>query len=304
MKPVFHPVLLAALVAPAAAQQAPFQTEALLIGEDGQFQRVWITAATKTSVRYRETEQASDTKDTRISGFASIYLMEPREYTNAVDLFQARKYEEAKAAFAAIKERWKPISALRNNHHTLAAFHEMECMRKLGDYAGLAAALASFDKNPLTRESQLRQVEFYAMWEALHAESWDRLEILARQKQELKLPGNLLAQAAYCHGRALEALERKTEALKAYNIAVTADTGSSEIVARDAAIGILRIHHANPDVQTAIKLWGTPDENPNSQGRFLLEEAASVAELYKISLGAGKPLPKEYEAFLRFKPGT
>jgi len=294
----------AAAPAPAPAPTAaatPFQTPALLINSDGSFSKAWLVAATKSSIRYRETEVGVDTKDSRVSEFSAIYLYEPREFSVAMDLYQGRKYQEAKAAFAAVKDRFKSISALENNHSTLSAFYEMECMRRLGDLDGLAAALQKFLKEPLTRETQLRQIEIYVLWDAVRTKSWDRVDILARERDKTKLPGDQRAQVAYCHGLALEGLERPSEALVAYSIAMTADAGASEEIARLAALRVLSIHKANPEVQTAIKVWGTADENKNSKGYSDLLEAASVAELFELSLGAGSPLPSDLKVFLKYK---
>ena len=286
----------------ASAQDKPFQTPALLIEKEGAFQQVWLIAATKSAIRYRETEIAADTKDARISNYDSIYIIEPTEYSEAVDLYQARKYEEAKAKFIEVKELFKPISPLQNNPAALAAFYEMECLRKLGDLDGLSAALQVFGKDSLTRETQLRQLELYVLWDAVRTKSWDRLELLAKERENTRLPGDQRAQVAYCHGLALEGLDRPKEALFAYNTAMTADAGASEVVARKAALRVLAIHLADSEVKTAIKVWGTPDENKNSEGYANLTEAAAVARLFEMSLGAGAPLPAEYKEFLKYKP--
>ena len=291
----------AAPAAPAAAPQTPFQTPALLIEKDGAFRKAWLVAATKTSIRYRETEVGVDTVDGRISDFGAIYLYEPREFSVAMDLYQGRKYEEAKTAFAAVKERFKTLQAMENSHAALAAFYEMECMRRLGDLEGLAAALQKFMKEPLTRETQLRQIELYVLWDAVRTKSWDRLDILGREREKTRLPGDQRAQVAYCHGLALEGLNKPEEALIAYSTAMTADAGASEEIVRMATLRVLAIHKANAEVQNAIKVWGTADENKNSKGYSDLIEAASVAGLFELSLGAGTPLPPEYKTFLKYK---
>lgn len=293
--------LFSAFTLAASAQQAPFQTPALLIDKEGGFQRVWLVAATKTAVRYREAEVAVDTKDAKIGDFGAIYIYEPREFSAAMDLYQARKYNEAKAKFIEVKERFKPIEPLENSPASLAAFHELECLRQLGDLDGLAAALQAFTKSSITRESHLRQLELYVLWDAVRSKSWDRLDILAKERATTRLPGDQRAQVAYCHGLALEGLNRPQDALFAYQTALTADAGASEVVARQAALRVLAIHHADADVQGAIKVWGTKDENKNSKGYADLLEAAAVAELFEISLGAGAALPSEYKAFLKYK---
>jgi hypothetical protein len=298
-------LLLSAALFPISAitanAQAPgFQTEALLIFDGAETQTVWLTAATETRIRYRETAVGVDLKDMNIADVKSIYIMEPRDFTAAVDLFQGRKYEEAKQKFAALKTAHKPLAALPGNHSVLSAFYEMECMRKLGDLEGLNTALQDFIKGRLQRPHQEQQVELYTLWDAVRTQGWARLDTLAKEKETVALPGDQRAQVAYCHGLALEGLEKPILALNAYNVALTADTGASEGIARDAALNILRILAADAEVQLAMKLWGTPDERPNTPGHFRLLEAAAVASLFEQTLGSGAPLPAEYKAFLKY----
>jgi hypothetical protein len=290
---------LSAMVA--EAQAPAFQTEAILIFDSGEIQTVWLMAATETQIRFREQRVAVDYKDMNLSQTKAVYILEPKEYSAAVDLFQARKYKEAKEAFAKIKVAHKPLVALRGNHSVLAAFYEMECLRMLGDLEGLNTAQQEFITGRLERPYQEKQVELYALWEAVRTQAWSRLDVLARELSKQALPGDQRAQVAYCHGLALEGLDKPIEALNAYNVALTADAGASETIARDAALNILRILNADPEVQLAMKLWGTPDERPNTAGHFRLLEAAAVASLFELTLGAGAPLPAEYKAFLKYR---
>ena len=298
---IHFPLAIAATTLVLHAQQA-FQTEVLLIEREGGFRRVWLTAATKTQIRYREYKDSMDTKDENISKFSAVYILEPDEFFKAMDLYEAGKYKEARVALAKVSEQFKPIRALDNNPSTLAAFHEMECMRKMGDLDALSSALGSFIKDPLTRESQLRQIELYALWDAARTKSWDRLDILARQRVNEKLPGDQRAQVGYLHGLALDGLKRPEEALFAYQIAMTAEAGASAEIARDAALRVLAIHMADHEVRQAINVWGTPDENKNSNGYDRLSEAGAVATLYEISHGAEFPLPAAFKPLLQYKP--
>jgi tetratricopeptide (TPR) repeat protein len=280
-------------------QQEPFQIPGLLIRDGGGGQRAWIVAATKAAIRYRETPVAVETVDVKISDYKSIFLYEPREYAAAMDLYQARKYEEAKAKFIEVKERYKPVYPLENSPAALAAFHEMECLRKLGDLDGLAAALQKFDKDPLTRESQLRQLELYVMWDAVRAKSWESLEKLARERAETRLPSDQRAQVAYCHGLALEGLRKPDEALAAYQMAMVADAGTSEDIARAAALRVLAILTQDAEVKKAIREW---DAEKGGPGNAKLNQAVAVAGLYEMTLGVGSPLPAEYQELLKYRP--
>ena len=230
-----------------------------------------------------------------------LYPYEPPEYAAAMDFYQARRYGEARVKFSEVRKRFKPLLSLKDNPASLAAFYEMECLRKLGDLEGLAAALKQFSKEPLTRETQLRQLELYVLWDAVRTQSWDRLDRLAGERANTRLPGDQRAQVAWCHGLALEGLNRPEEALFAYQTAMTADAGASEELARQAALRVLAIHQASPDVQAAIRAWGTPDEDRNGRGYATLVEAAAVAEWFEMSLGAGTSLTTGYKMFLRYQ---
>lgn len=276
------------------------QAEAFLIYEEGDVERVWITAATATAIRYKATEQAVDEKDVKIDGIQSIYLMEPPALTEAIELYQARKYSEAKDKLAAIKTAFKAIEELPDNPSTNAAYLELECLRKSGDLDGLAKALETFDKAGLTREFQLRQVELYAMWDAVRTKDWSRLENICKERLKERMPGFQRAQIGYCLGLALDSQDKLIPAINAYNIAMTADTGASEDITRTGALNALRLYKKDPDVQTAIKLWGTPDEIPGSTGHQRLLEAAALAELYQLSLGGGTPLADEFKDLLKY----
>jgi tetratricopeptide (TPR) repeat protein len=299
MKHLILSLLLPVLTIPAFSQG--FEAEAILSKPDDSAFRAWILAATKTQIRYKTNQQSTDFVDARTSDFATIFLVEPPDYAAAVDLFEGRKYKEAQEAFAAVKERCKPIASLPDNFHTLAAFHELECYRHLADYEGLANALKSFVKDPLTREHQLRQLDLYIMWDAVRAAAWERVMILGTERDEEVLPGYQRAQVAFCKGLALDNLGRGREAIVEYNIAMTADAGASEILAQQAALKALAIYYKDPDVQTAIKNWGTEDENKNSPGYARLTEAAALSKFYEKFLSLGKPLPADLKGLAKFE---
>lgn len=299
MKSLILSLLLPVLALPAFAQE--FQAAAILSKpDDGGTFRAWILAATKTQIRYKTTAIATDSIDARVSDFATLFIVEPPDYAAAVDLYEARKYKEAQEAFVAVKERCKPLATLPDNFHTLAAFHELECYRHLGDYEGLALALKSFIKEPLTRDNQLRQLDLYILWDAVRALAWDRVLLIASERDEEVLPGYQRAQVAYCKGLALDSLERGREAVVEYGIAMTADSGASETITQQAAVKALGVYHKDPEVKIAIQNWGAEDENMNSSGYTRLVEAAAIARFYEKFLSLGKSLPAGLKEFTKY----
>lgn len=297
----FLPILLLPALSVSAFAQG-YQAEAVISTPEKQTFRAWIIAATKTEIRYKTSAVSTDFVDARIIDFATVHLMEPPEFSAAVDLFEGRKYKEAKEKFAAIKAVSKPLSALKDNYYTLSGFYELECMRKLGDYEGIQTALKDFLKEPLTRDYQLRQLDLYVMWDAYREKAWERLVVIASERDDEALPGDQRAQVAFCKGAALENLGRGAEALIEYGIVVTADSGASEDITEQAALNALGVYFKDEAVQTAIRNWGTEDENKNSPGYSRLLEAAGLADLYQKYLTIGKPLSADLKGFLKYLP--
>ena len=296
---IFSLLLLPVLTFPAFSQA--FEAEAILSKPDngGTF-RAWILAASKTQIRYKTTQVSTDFIDAPASDFATVFLAEPADYAAAIDLYEGRKYKEAQEAFAAVKNRCKPIATLPDNFHTLAAFYEMECFRHLGDYESLAAELNTFIKDPLTRSNHLRQLDLYIMWDAVRAAAWDRVLLIASERDAEVLPGYQRAQVAYCKALALDNLGRGREAVIEYNIAMTADSGASEILTQQAALKALGVYQKDSEVQVAIQNWGTKDENKNSIGYTRLTEAAALAVSYEKYLNLGKALSSELKVFTKY----
>lgn len=302
MKTFVFPVVASLMcLAPVFAQQ-PAQAEVFLIYEEGAIERAWIVGATKTHIRYKETEQSSSTRDAAMSDFRSIYFVEQPELYEAMKLFRAGKYAEARPKFAGVKDRFRSIEEVPDNPSTNAAFYELECLRNLNELDALVKGLEGFDASALTRENDRRQVELYAMWEAAQAKSWDRLARICRERIEQRMPGYQRAQVAYCLGLALEAKGEILPAIQAYNVALTADAGASSALARTAATGALRLYKKDPEVATAIKLWGTKDENANSIGHRRLLEAGGLAAMYELTFGVGQEAPAEVKEFAKYKP--
>jgi hypothetical protein len=306
MKTTLFAVTLAALAAPLVAQER-FQQEALLIYDDAKFERVWILSAGKNAIRYVDQERSVSPKQKRISEMEAIWLMEPAEYTEAMELYQGRNYEEARGKFAAVRARCEPLQSLPDNHSSLAALYEMECLRKLNRLDDLEKAQETFlpvDRESLTRDHHKSQLELYSMWDAVRTKEWPRLELICVDKLGQEMPGYQRAQVGYCLGLALEGQDKSIPAINAYNIAMTADTGASEILTRKSALNALRLYAADDGVKLAIELHGTPDENPQSSGAARLAEAASLASLYELTLGGDNPLPTEYQEFLKYLAET
>lgn len=303
--PTFATALVSLITSASAFAQDRVQQEAFLIFGATEISRVWILNATKTAFAYVETEVSVDVKQMRIREPETIWLIEPADYTEAMELYQGRNYAEAAERFGAVREKYNRLHTLPDNHSSLAAFYQMECFRKLGQLDDLKKAQEKFlpdDRESLSRDHQRRQLELYAMWEAVRAKDWPRLETICRERLEEKMPGYQRAQLGYCLGLALEGQNKTIPAINAYAIGMTADTGASEEITREGALNALRLYKGDEAVKLAIDLHGTADENPRSTGALRLAEAASLASLYELTLGGGTPLPAELKTLVKYLP--
>ncbi len=162
-------------------------------------------------------------------------------------------------------------------------------------------ALATFPKAQLTREHQLRQLELYVLWDAVRTEGWDRVLVVATEREKQKMPDYQFVQVLYCKGLALQKLNRPEEAAIAYDMVMTADAASSETLVSKAALSILDIYLKNAAVQEAITNWGTDMEKKGSVGYNKLLEAGTLARMYQQYFTHIKEMPIEYKKFMDFK---
>ena len=264
--------------------------------------QVWILAASATNIEYKDTINSIDRERMARALIDSIYFYEPKAFKEAMELYKGRDYTGAKEGFAKVREEFKKIDDLPGNFSTLAGFYEIECARKLMDLEGMAALLEMYRPAALVRETNKNQLEIYSAWDAVRTKSWPRLismtdEMLAQKKWT----GTQRAQIYYCRGLAHEGLEEPIKALNAFNGTFTADYTASEVLTKAAALACLRIIKNHEETKLAMKLFGTEDEDPNSTGYFLLQEAVALCDLWKVALGGGQPLPAEYQELLKFK---
>lgn len=297
--------LATALSGPASGQQR-FQQPAMLIFGPDRFEQVWIADADDKQIRYYSTIQGVDSSVIRWNKPESIWLYEPDDYAAAMELLQGRQYDEAAEAFGRVREKYSKLRELPNNHSSLAALHQMEALRKqfkLEEMLEVESGFLPIERESLTRGHHKRQIELVTtLWKAVHNKDWGPLSLICQQQLDEKLPGYQRAQVGYCLGLAQEALGNPWKAINAYNVAFTADTAASEVISAKAAENALRLYLADEDVQLAIKLYPTPERDTGSIGHVRLVEAASLAELYQLTLGGGRPLPSDYKSLLQYAP--
>lgn len=291
------PILLLALSGALHAADA----YAILVKED-EAEKVYIDAASATNIQYKTRPESIDFLRVARGALVSVFFYEPPLFKEAIHLYKNRDYPAAQAKFAECREAYKKIDDLPGNYSTLAGFYEIQCARKLGDLEGMAQLMDNFRPGALVREEHKNQMEVLTLWDAVRTKSWRRIigdtpDMLAQNKWT----GTQRAQIYYCLGLAYEGSEEPILALNAFNGAFTADYLASEELATKAALNCLRIIKGHEEVQLAMKLFGTEDEDKNTTGYLLLQEGVALCKLWDKALGAGKALPPELKALSKFE---
>lgn len=282
-------------------QAAQARIETIVIPKEGAPLRIYVDMVGQNDIRYFEDDTTTVTKTISISSVERFFFPEPPGFTTAMGHFRARDYQTALAGFSKVAADYQAVRRLTNNPSTRALYFEIECLRLLGEYSKMSQKLGTFNKSGLVRENELRQLELNLMWDAVGREAWEQLVHLVNQRAGTTMPGGQIAQVAYCRGLVHESKEELDDALVAYNEAMIADAAASEVVARMAALNILRILDADPLVQTAREAWGTEDEMKNSPGYTKLLEAGAVARLFVDFVGAGAPLPDPFKDYVKYE---
>lgn len=303
---LFTSVLVAAvaMTVGASAQIADeAKVESILMLKKGNPEKVYILSSTDSDLSIVKNLQAAAAVKYSRAGVKSIYMKEPKAFTASMALFEGRKYAEAQKQFSTLKEKFKGVASLSGNHATQAGFYELECMRKQLNITGLTNSVPKFDVSSLTNPTMLQQVEVYKFWELVQKKDWARIDTLALEWEKKNVPGSIRAQIAYCHGLALEGLNRPVDALDAFAKAMTTDFTKSEEISRESVYAALRVYANMTAVKDAMDAWESEDENKSGKGYKMLVEANSLAMLYgKMGLGAGVDLPAKHAAFLDFTP--
>lgn len=273
---------------------------AFLIAADGKAPKVFLTGATESQLKYKQTEQTTKIDTVDRSRVQSVFFIEPDSFVKAMRAFQTANFEDALLQFQNCKEEFKDVDTVPGNYSTLAAYFEMECFRLSGQFDKLEAAKEKFLSAPLLRQEFLEQVEFYAAWIAAKDESWERMTRLAEEYKDKTEIGSHKAQMAYLAGLGHHNQGELEEALDNYAQAMIADYGASRNVVKMAYEKSLSILKEDEEVQTAMKIYGTADERPGSLGHRRLLQAGALVKLYQLTFGDKEPLADDLKVFEKF----
>jgi len=240
-------------VSTAAAQQEPELLKGRLLYSNGSHDDVFITGYKAGVVTYRTSQKSLNILQAKKPALEAIYFYEPQTFTEAMHLYRAKNYSEAKVKFAECESSFKPFNSLPDNYATLAGFYTMECSRRSGDLEALSSELEKYRKDGLTRDNHHLQLEVYTFWEAVRLKDWARVDRLATGTswQDRKVPSELRVQIEYCHALALDELAKEgpkedpsrwEAAINAYNRVLSADATASIDLVLKAANNLMRIY--------------------------------------------------------------
>ena len=298
-------------VSSAVAQSEPELPKGRLLYSNGSHEDVYIISYRAGVATYRTNMRSLNVLQAKKPALEAIYFYEPQIFTEAMNLYRAKNYGEAKVKFAECEVSFKSVDSLPDNYATLAGFYKMECSRKSGDLEALSSELEKYRKDGLTRDNHHLQLEVYAFWEAVRLKDWARLDRLATGTswQDRKVPSELRVQIEYCHALALDELAKEDPsrwgaAINAYNRVLSADATASIDLVLKAANNLMRIYAEDEGVQLAMKNWNKESEGVFNAGAQKLMEANTLAQFYKqVGFHEIQPLTADFEEFLKYDQG-
>ncbi len=303
-------------VTSATAQEEPELPKGRLLYSNGSHDDVYVISYKAGVATYRTNMRSLNILQAKKPALEAIYFYEPQIFTEAMNLYRAKNYSEAKVKFAECEASFKSVDSLPDNYATLAGFYTMECSRRSGDLEALSAELEKYRKDGLTRENHHLQLEVYTFWEAVRLKDWARIDRLAMGDswQGRKVPSELRVQIEYCHALALDELAKEGlkegskedpsrwgAAINAYNRVLSADATASIDLVLMAANNLMRIYAEDKGVQAAMKNRKDGANKTFSAGDQKLMEASTLAQYYKqVGFHEIQPLSADYEEFLKY----
>lgn len=293
-------------IAEAGAQSAPVLAKGRLFYADGSHDDVYLMSYRAGTATYRTNLKSLNIIQVKKPKLESIYFYEPDIFSEAMRLYRAKNYVDARAKFAECEVTYKAVDSLPDNYATLAGFYKMECSRRLYDLDALSSELEKFRKDGLTRNFQFQQLEVYALWEAVRLKDWARLDRLAQSWLDRKFPSELRVQIEYCHALALEQLVKEDatrfeELIDAYSRVLSADASASIDLVLKAANSLLRIYAEDDEVVFVMKNWDPSEERAALAGDQKLIDAIKLVRYYQqVGFDAIEPLADNYEKFLDY----
>ena len=109
-----------------AQQGGRVALEAYLVRAGKGPQKLFVLGGKPANFNFVQTIQSTQTRQGKLTGGASLYFLQPKEFVAAMDLYEDRKFSEAAAAFGDFAKKYAAFSEFKPNYTTLAGFYELE----------------------------------------------------------------------------------------------------------------------------------------------------------------------------------
>jgi tetratricopeptide (TPR) repeat protein len=259
---------------------------------------IFVVGGNRGTILYKLNTVQVDPMQLPFNKFEYFYMMEPPEYLSALESFQNNKLQEARAKFAAFKDKYKAILAVPDNYVQKAAFLELECAIEMQDWPAVAALYKAFPRQATPPAEMIVSLEAIEPLSKLDAKAWaDVISATGTmQKQKNKWSLKDSARIAYARGVALAATGKPQEALDEFARTIVAEHGAYSPLASAALLQSVDILAADPKVVEFMK--HEPQKSNFAKAPQAFRDAAAFVYLHKNVLFPEIKMDPKYDAFL------
>ncbi len=259
---------------------------------------IFVTGGNRATIFYKLNTVQVDPMQLPYSKFECFYMLEPGEYLSAQESYQNHKLQEARAKFAAFKDKYKGVIAIPDNYAQKAAFLELDCAVDMQDWPAVAALFAAFPRQATPPTEMGVSLEAIEPLSKLDSKGWDGIlsstEAMLKQKNKWSMED--LARIAFARGVALAETGKPQEALDQFARTLVAEHGAYSPLASAAILKSVDILSADPKAAEYMK----KDVQKASYGKApqAFRDAAAFVYLHKNVLFPEIKLDPKYDIFL------
>lgn len=266
----------------------------------GGYTDIFVVGGNRGTILYKLNPVQVDAMQLPYSQFDCFYMMEPPEYLSALESYQNDKLQEARAKFAAFKDKYKAIVAVPDNYVQKAAFLELDCAIDMQDWPGVASLFSSFPKQATPPTEMITVLEAVEPLSKLESKAWDEIisSSTALQKQKNKWSLKDQARISYAKGVALAAKGETQQALDELARTIVSEHGAYSPLASAAILRSVDILAADPKAAEFIKQH--PDKGAFNLAPQALRDAAAFVYLHKNVIFPEIKIDPKYDVFLKY----
>ncbi|CAN5403196.1 hypothetical protein BH23VER1_BH23VER1_34620 [soil metagenome] len=249
----------------------------------------FVVKASTESVSLSASPTGAGARDVAASSIESIAFEQPEGWDEALAEYDRRNFKAAAQRFGTIADALAGIAGYRDSFGARARYLQMESLRQVGDFDGIAAAMKTVKRSPIALGDAFQtQLKLYDAWAAAGDKDWNNLLRMVSAYEAEKPGGDAnpsappfqdqaageFVQLVYLRGLARAGLGSADEALNDFYRAATLNFGVEQSVAALATLEALEILKARA---TAEK----PDPYAQKEGH-------SLAVAYRDRFGNGE----------------